>query len=272
VCIAGALATTTSGPTDGAVLYMWPVLWMSYFFGLRGAVFIVLWVGLAQGLALLSMPDSQANADRLIDVLVSVAVVAGVVRFLASRNSRLVSDLEAQARIDPLTGLLNRRGLEERMEVEITRSLRQASQLAVVLIDIDHFKEVNDQHGHEIGDRVLTWIGGVLAQQSRGVDVAARTGGDEFMVLMADTDATGAHHFAERVRGAVESSDQAAERRQHGLPESLGLTVSVGVAAAAGRAVADLATAADEAMYVAKHEGRNRTVAADYERLTDSRA
>lgn len=266
-CIAYALATTSGGPTDGAVLYMWPVLWMSYFYGRAGAVFIVAFVALAQGLALLSMPAGQVSADRWIDVLVSVAVVASVVHYLASRNSRLVTDLEEQARLDPLTGLLNRRGLDERMDIEITRGLRGESHMAVAMLDIDHFKTVNDEHGHEIGDRVLAWIGTVLARQTRGTDVAARTGGDEFVVLLPETDATAGRQFADRVRETLAGTDSLAERRHHGLPDSVELTVSVGVSGASARKAETLVDAADRALYLAKGEGRNRVVVADYDQL-----
>ena len=234
--IAYALATTRGGPTDGAVLYMWPVLWMSYFYGRAGAVFIVAFVALAQGVALATMPSELVSADRWIDVVASVTVVAAVVRYLAARNTRLVRDLEEQARVDPLTGLLNRRGLEERMAVEINRALRRAAPMSVAIVDIDHFKDVNDAHGHEIGDRVLAWVGGMLARESRGIDIAARTGGDEFAVLLPDTGAADGRRFADRVIRAIGSGSTAAERARYGLPEGLELTVSVGVS---GTAAAD---------------------------------
>lgn len=266
-CIAYALATTSGSPSEGAVLYVWPVLWMSYFYGRAGAVSIVAFVALAQGLALLSLPGDQVSIDRWIDVVASVTVVAGVVHYLAARNARLVTDLEEQARMDPLTGLLNRRGLEERMDIEVTRALRRDSHLAVATVDIDNFKTVNDENGHEIGDRVLAWLGAVLARQTRGTDVAARTGGDEFVVLLPETDATAGRHFAERVRLAIAGADSQAERRRHGIPEGLDLTVSVGVSGASARDASTLLDAADRALYLAKDEGRDRVVTADYDTL-----
>ena len=219
--IAYALATTSGGPSDGAVLYMWPVLWMSYFYGRAGAVFIVAFVALAQGVALLTMPDELVSVDRWIDVVASVTVVAAVVRYLASRNTRLVRDLEEQARVDPLTGLLNRRGLEERMGIEVNRALRQETPMAVAIVDIDHFKDVNDEHGHEIGDRVLAWVGGVLARQSRGVDVAARTGGDEFAVLLPDTDRRARPPLRRPRAPRPSGPTPTPSARQYGLPEGL---------------------------------------------------
>lgn len=266
-CIAYALATTRGGMTDGAVLYMWPVLWMSYFYGRAGAVFIVAWVALTQGLALAAMPAGLVSVDRWIDVVISVAVVAAVVQYLATRNTRLVRDLEEQARVDPLTGLLNRRGLEERMGIEAARSQRQASAMSVAIVDVDNFKRVNDEHGHEVGDRVLAWVGTMLATESRGVDAAARTGGDEFAVLLPDTDADPGQRFADRLRAAIAGADSVADRGHHGLPKTLELTLSVGVAAGTGRDAQTLMEAADKALYVAKREGRDRVVVADLDRL-----
>ena len=270
-CIAYALATTRGGPSDGAVLYMWPVLWMSYFYGRAGAVFIVAFVALAQGVALLTMPAELVSADRWIDVVASVTVVAAVVRYLASRNARLVRDLEEQARVDPLTGLLNRRGLEERMSIEVNRGLRQQTPMAMAMVDIDHFKDVNDAHGHEMGDRVLAWLGSVLARQSRGVDVAARTGGDEFAVLLPDTTAEAGRRYADRVVRAIAGPDADAERAQYGLPDGLELTVSVGVSGTGAADAGMLVDTADKALYAAKGEGRNRVVAADLDRPQPTR-
>lgn len=169
--------------------------------------------------------------------------------------------------MDPLTGLLNRRGLEERMDLEVTRALRRDAPLSVATVDIDHFKAVNDEHGHEIGDRVLTWVGAVLARLTRGTDVAARTGGDEFVVLLPDTDATAGRDFADRVRQAIAGVDSKAERSHHGLPEGLDLTVSVGVSGASARDASTLMDAADRALYLAKGEGRDRVVTADHDTL-----
>ena len=199
----------------------------------RGRIFIVASVAVAQGAVLANVPPSEAaSIDRWIEVVASVTVVAAVVQHLAGRNARLVKDLDEQARVDPLTGLLNRRGLEERMNVEVRRALRNESQMAVAIVDVDNFKQLNDEHGHEVGDRVLTWLGAVLAGRSRGIDVAARTGGDEFVILLTDSDTEAAERFADRVRQAIDQAGDQGERGRHGLPPTLELTVSVGVAAA----------------------------------------
>jgi diguanylate cyclase (GGDEF)-like protein len=249
--IAVALATT-HGYTDAAVFYMWPALWMAHFYGRAGTVFIVAWIGIVQGVALASMPDPEmGNFDRWIDVVGSVLVVAAVVRVLTARREELVARLTSEARLDPLTGLLNRRGFRERMDVEVARAVREQHSLAAIAIDIDHFKLVNDDHGHDVGDGVLAWLGATIREQVRGVDVAARQGGEEFVVVMPGGRADAAFAAAERIRAAVAAG---------GGPTAI--TVSAGIAV--HDAPVDepaLLAAADEALYAAKRAGRDRTVA-----------
>ena len=256
----GVAIATTVGYSDSAVLYMWPAVWIAFFFGPWGTAFIVGWIGAVHGAVLLSLPAAQSTMDRWVDVVVAVLVVAVVVQSLAVRNARLVARLEDEARVDPLTGLLNRRGLEERMETELARAARDGAPLGAVALDLDHFKRVNDAHGHEIGDRVLVWLGGLLKEQTRGVDVAARVGGEEFVVLLPGADIEAARVFAERVRLAVEAGGHTSGRGRAGLSEALQLTVSAGVSSA--EAPADglaLLAEADRALYAAKRHGRNRT-------------
>jgi predicted signal transduction protein with EAL and GGDEF domain len=123
------------------------------------ALVIAVVIFFRSGAVLLSLSGAESTMDRWIDVVVAVLVVAGVVRVLAARNERLVDKLVDEARVDPLTGLLNRRGLEERMQAEIARAAREGTPLGAVVFDLDHFKDVNDTHGHELGDRVLVWLG-----------------------------------------------------------------------------------------------------------------
>jgi diguanylate cyclase (GGDEF)-like protein len=246
VLVAIAVATTP-GPGDGAVLYMWPAIWTAYFFGNRATVFIIAWTAIVHAVALWSMPDDLANVDRWIDVTAAVLVVTVLVRVLAERNARLVQRLAGEARLDPLTGLLNRRGLDERLAVELARAARESSHLAVASFDIDRFKSINDRHGHDVGDRVLTWVADVLMEQSRAVDIVARLGGDEFVVVLPGADSAEARSFAERVVAATGGSSS-------GVP----VTVSGGVAAElAPTAAQPLLDAADRSLYLAKQAGRD---------------
>jgi diguanylate cyclase (GGDEF)-like protein len=248
--IAYAIATTPTGQGEGALLYIWPVLWVAYFFERTASILIVAWVGLVQGIALIA---SDGVLDRWIDVVVSVAIVAAVVQALSERNKRLVARLEAEARVDQLTGVLNRRGFAERAPGEVERAVRDGSWLAAVSFDIDHFKRVNDEFGHEVGDRVLAHLGAVLRAETRSVDVVARLGGEEFTTLLAGSDARRAFAYAERVRHHFADLDDP------GLPR---VTVSAGIAAAvAPESVERLLADADSALYKAKRAGRDRAVA-----------
>jgi diguanylate cyclase (GGDEF)-like protein len=256
--IAWALAST-HGAGDGAVLYTWPVLWTAAFFGTAGAVGVVACVAVAHGVALIAMPAS-ASVDRWLDVVAATAIVAGVVRFLAERNRRLVAQLAAEARTDPLTGLLNRRGLRERMDVELARAARDGGSIALIAFDVDAFKETNDEHGHEVGDRVLAFLGSLLASEVRGADIAARSGGDEFAVVLPDAGERDALAFADRIRRAF-SQGSCAERQEHGVPAEVELSLSAGTACASGSIDEHLlAEAADHALYAGKDAGGDRVL------------
>jgi diguanylate cyclase (GGDEF)-like protein len=243
---------TTSGTTDGAILYSWPVLWEAYFFGRRGTILIIASIGVAHGLALIAMPDDAGNLDRWIDVMASVTVIGTVVEILASRNRRLLARISDEARVDDLTDLLNRRGFEERARIELAWARREEISLAVVCFDLDSFKSVNDEFGHEIGDLVLVRFAECFRHESRRVDVAARMGGEEFVALLPGADLDEAHLFAERVRMAFERT------APEGAPR---VTASAGAAAeVAPERLERLLKSADMALYAAKAQGRNRTV------------
>ena len=164
--------------------------------------------------------------------------------------------LEELATTDPLTRLLNRRALLERLSAEVDRARRFKSHLSLLMVDIDHFKSVNDRHGHLVGDSVLRQLGTVLAGLVRTIDVVARYGGEEFVLILPETSTEGAVTFAERLR---ERADRQAF--DIGTKQSLHLTCSVGVATFPSPRVAsteDLFARADEALYRAKSGGRNQ--------------
>ena len=252
--IALAIGTTDDTTGDGAVLYVWPALWMAYFFGRRGALAIVATVGVGHGLALLALPPGAGYIDRWIDVMVSVIVVVGVVCVLQERNRELLRRLGREARRDQLTGLLNRRGFEERAGIELQRAHREGASIAIVSFDIDHFKHVNDEWGHEAGDRVLEDLARVFGSVSRGVDVIARVGGEEFVALLPNCEVEDARAYADRVRAEFAAGGGS------DLPRS---TLSAGITAALAPAEIDpLLQRADCALYAAKSAGRDRAVVA----------
>ena len=166
------------------------------------------------------------------------------------------AQLEALSVTDSLTGLSNRRRLMSRLEEEVYRSRRQKSPLSVVMIDIDHFKQVNDQHGHAMGDQVLRNIGEMLLATVRATDLAARYGGEELTVVLPHTDAAGAIQFAEALRQRFADLDHVLD----GV--TLKRTASLGVACRDGQEeepnAEGLLKQADEALYRAKQGGRNR--------------
>jgi diguanylate cyclase (GGDEF)-like protein len=163
-------------------------------------------------------------------------------------------ELEMLASLDPLSGLLNRRTLFQRIEIEIERSLRLGLPLTGIMIDIDHFKRVNDNFGHPCGDMVIREIGARLTRSLRKYDYAGRYGGEEFFVLFSNTTSELARSIAERFRRDVEDS---------GFPwenELLKLTVSIGISQyIPGETPDRWISRADAAMYRAKQRGRNQT-------------
>jgi diguanylate cyclase (GGDEF)-like protein len=176
-----------------------------------------------------------------------------LVRALASHAAVAIENvrLEELSFKDPLTGLYNRRYFAVRLEEEFKRRARSGQPLALALIDIDRFKDINDQHGHRAGDETLTELATQLtAQPARGFAVTCRWGGDEFAVLLADTNQASALGYARRVLGAI---------TDYPFPHGR-LTVSIGVAAIPDNATSELELleAADRALYLAKRTGGNR--------------
>lgn len=252
VAMIGVALAATPGAGDGAVLYVWPVLWSSFFFGRRGAIGIVVWIGVVHALVLASLPASSSYPGRWLDVMVSASVVAIVVMTLVYRNDELLRELAAEARTDALTGLVNRRGFEERAAVELARSRREQTWMAVVVFDLDYFKRINDEWGHDVGDRVLMRAGRVLSEHARDFDVVARLGGEEFVVMLPGADPREAHGFAERVRATLSGG------HDEGLPH---VRTSAGILAKiAPSRLEPLLQGADSALYEAKRLGRDRAI------------
>ncbi len=164
--------------------------------------------------------------------------------------------LEVLASRDSLTGLLARQTLQEHAEAELSRARREGKAVSLILFDLDHFKQVNDQHGHLVGDQVLREVAHVLEQRKRSYDWAGRWGGEEFLLVLPGADTAAACAVAERIRDAVAC---APVRLPGGDP--LTVRISAGVAstdAAAPRSFEDLLQDADRALYAAKRGGRNR--------------
>jgi diguanylate cyclase (GGDEF)-like protein len=169
-------------------------------------------------------------------------------------NVELYQEMERRAKTDPLTGLANRRAVEEALAREMDRSRRHGAPLAVLMIDVDHLKQINDQHGHEAGDDVLRHLAAVIAETVRSVDVPGRwTGGDEFLIVLPDTSEVQARRLAARL---LERIGQRPVVRD-GV--SLSASLSVGVAEYKKDEPSEsLIRRVDQALYAAKNAGRGR--------------
>jgi diguanylate cyclase (GGDEF)-like protein len=185
--------------------------------------------------------------------LVALMLLALVLARPLLRAFRWTEEQASEARIDSLTGLANRRAIEEILAAEISRAHRFAHQLAVVVVDLDRFKEINDSFGHAAGDVMLRAVSQLLSSLARQGDSVARWGGEEFVVVLPETDLDGALRFAERLRRTIEA---------HAVGD-MRTSASCGVATMLPEdSVDDLVGAADHALYQAKSNGRNRTESA----------
>lgn len=180
-----------------------------------------------------------------------------------SQSEQLAIDLKALADTDPLTALPNRRQFEAIAAAEWSRFQRYGRPLSLMLIDIDHFKSVNDRFGHDVGDLVIRGVALTLQATKRQTDMAARIGGEEFAMLVPETDERAAEIAAERLRVAIEEQPLTIDGQE------LKVTVSIGIAGArmAMSSFDRMLKRADEALYEAKHGGRNRVVCAKQEAL-----
>ena len=171
-----------------------------------------------------------------------------------SKHKELLTALELQASTDPMTGLYNRRAFYERSGLALEGCKRYKDPYSVLMVDIDHFKRVNDDHGHAVGDEALCWISHILRSTLRDIDIIGRLGGEEFAVVLPHTDLLQAMDTAERLRNTIAQS----ARTFNGI--SLNLTISVGLACLSHEAnsLENLLDTADKALYQAKRTGRNR--------------
>ena len=197
------------------------------------------------------LSGATGSVDYVCLLIYDVTDIASSQRKLEQANVQL----EQLSRTDGLTQLLNRSTWEALLANEFERFRRYRNECAVVMFDIDHFKQVNDTYGHQAGDDILREVSRILRDSLRQTDIAGRYGGEEFAIILPETDQEGALEFAERVRAAVAEAQIATEQGQ------LQCTISLGVAALS-EGVRDYLSwlrAADVALYQAKEQGRNQT-------------
>jgi len=249
--------------------------------GLVGATALLLVFGVGQQLREIdwttgSFLGLDLGAWSLATTFLAVFLIVQIVlnaRATLERERRLVdaaadlretsAELERLARIDPLTGVLNRRALFERLGSEFRRSRRYGRALTVMMIDIDHFKALNDRFGHATGDEVLAASAQQMASNLRESDAIGRYGGEEFAVILPETALADGAFVAEKLRTAVEELQI---ESPDGGAVPVQITVSAGVASIPDLATPDeqsLLNRADQALYAAKHAGRNRISVAE---------
>ncbi|WP_161599012.1 GGDEF domain-containing protein [Aidingimonas lacisalsi] len=195
-------------------------------------------------------------------LVVVVGLIIAIVKIIGQRAT-----MHQLSHTDDLTGLANRRALMQQAEQGMSLAARQHHPYSLALIDIDHFKLVNDRHGHPVGDRILQHVAATLTELIRQTDRLARVGGEEFCLLMPDTDAQGAKRLCERLRYGIATMvipDQSA---------NIQLTISIGTACCQSHSAAQfsrLYSEADQALYLAKREGRNRVEIAQWSGSLDT--
>ncbi len=172
-----------------------------------------------------------------------------------------ISDLEHETVTDPLTGIYNRRFMEQRLTEEISKARRYNFQLSVILFDLDHFKRVNDEHGHQAGDEILIQVSALVNAQLRDSDMLSRYGGEEFLIIAPNTGPAEAALLAERLRARIEAQEFLKDYEGIQQPE-LHVTVSIGLASFGENNNNEemMIGSADRNLYQAKNEGRNRVV------------
>jgi diguanylate cyclase (GGDEF)-like protein/putative nucleotidyltransferase with HDIG domain len=249
-CVAYFSALT---PSPLVFFYVWVCLYSAYFFTVRQIGWQIAYVGVAYLLLLLGRkPDGGVAAWWFVG-MGTLAVSAGVIRGMRDHVASLIESLYDASRTDPLTGLTNRRGHRETLDLELERARRNEAPLALVMIDLDHFKEVNDRSGHHVGDAALRRAAAVLSEGRRRLDGVARVGGEEFAFVLPNTDAHEAYTVAERLRIAL---------RGEFAGDAVAVTASLGVSSFPqhGATAGALLRTADEALYAAKGSGRDRSV------------
>jgi two-component system, cell cycle response regulator len=219
------------------------------FEGTKSRIYIPL-ISFGQKLGVLVLASAQANAFQTSDwqSLESVADMCAT----AILNANHVERVRQLAYIDGLTGIFNRRFFEMRITEEIDRAKRFGSGMSVIMIDIDHFKRLNDEFGHLLGDEVLRQVASIFSQQLRKIDVVCRYGGEEFVVVLSQTDAEHAQTVAEKLRKTVETW------QFPGVPRTVAISAGVATFPEHGGERDLLVEAADRGLYLAKQGGRNR--------------
>ena len=214
---------------------------------------IVLWYLLPQAI---SIPSKRALQTQLDQLTKAEQELAQANQRLETEVKKRTAQLEKMATTDELTGLLNRREIMRILELEIARCMRQGTAMSIMMLDLDNFKAINDSFGHQMGDLTLKHAAYNFSQSLRRTDFLGRIGGEEFLIILPDTDLTNATELAERVRLLQQASANHSAKGKAGAPVC---TVSIGVSQClATDDIERFIQRTDEALYQAKAQGRNR--------------
>jgi diguanylate cyclase (GGDEF)-like protein/putative nucleotidyltransferase with HDIG domain len=251
--ITGVAYFSASSPSPLIFFYLWIFLYSAYFFDDRTTLLELGFAALSSGVLLLALPPSGGTAVWWLVAMGTLLTSAVLIRTMRRRVEWLIGSLYDTARTDQLTALPNRHGFRELLDLELERARRRETRLAVLVGDLDNFKELNDRSGHHVGDAVLTRVARLLEGSKRSSDTIARVGGGEFTLILPDTDEAEALMVAERLR-----SELAREFADDVGP----VTISFGIATYPrhGGTAGSLLRAGDEAVFGAKRHGRNRSM------------
>jgi diguanylate cyclase (GGDEF)-like protein len=256
ILLVSALMAITRPLEATPFFYLWPMVFSAYFFSRRevAADLALMWTTL--GLALFVWSVDPSKPFVFLGVGVSVTLTTLVVKLLAEHVSLVISQLVTAADTDYLTGLLNRRAFDVEFHRQCERAGRSGLPLALALFDLDHFKQVNDRHGHAVGDRVLRNFSALLERELRSGDTLARIGGEEFAVVLFGIGLSDGVAFAERIGRQLQSGASG---------DALSLSTSAGVAELSEpkSTPQELLLVADRALYAAKAAGRRRVAVWD---------
>ncbi len=251
VLLVSALMAVTRPIEATPFFYLWPMVFSAYFCSRRevAADVALMWVTL--GVALFVFSDDPMKLTEFMGVGVSVTLTTLLVKVLAEHVTAVIRQLVRAADTDYLTGLLNRRAFDAAFHEQCDRARRSGLPLAIAMFDLDHFKQINDRHGHAAGDRVLCDFAALLEHELRGGDTLARVGGEEFAVVLFGVGLDDGVAFAERIGRELRASERA---------DGPALSASAGVAALSEREATPetLLLVADRALYAAKAAGRRR--------------
>lgn len=232
---------------------------------LVGFGFLLLYVVLYQTAPVDALGPTLSRGLSMMNIVIPLLALGLVTYHFRLASMAVERQIAEMAVTDPLTGLFNRRHMNQRLREEESRAVRHQGTFSVIEADIDYFKRVNDNHGHDAGDRVLVELAELFREIVRAQDIVARWGGEEFLIVLAHTRCAGAVDVAERLR------TQAEERLSLLVPGADTITLTLGVAEYEG-SISDTLKRADEALYQGKEAGRNRVVAARPVAVEASRA